>query len=172
MIECQNRRARNVPIRWHAVRDWRVSCSESAVTWFFDARSAACHPIPTWPSFIAMPNRFDRLPWHVTWIKNVASIEEITFARRPRWSDVNNHSLGALPCITRICWFITCSSSWKITSGIAGNATVDHPRVGRPRPRRAATAGASHSVRSHRRERPRSAVASAASRRRSSDRGN
>ena len=49
--ECQNRRARYVPRRQHAVRDWLLSSREWPVRLFFDAPSAARDPIQTCPRF-------------------------------------------------------------------------------------------------------------------------
>lgn len=49
--ECQNRRARHVPRRQHAVRDWPLSSREWSVRLLFDAPSAARDPIQTCPRF-------------------------------------------------------------------------------------------------------------------------
>ena len=53
--ECQNRPARYVPRRQHAVRDWPLSSREWPVRLFFDAPSAARDPIQTCPRFHRPP---------------------------------------------------------------------------------------------------------------------
>lgn len=102
-IECQNRLARHVPRRQHAVRDCFATFPESVFLKFFIATSVVHDPIPTWLNLIV-----HRHLWSLTLSHSHLLIHHLLKQlenhkrdrkerdRRPEWLNVFIHQTAAL----------------------------------------------------------------------------